>query len=96
MIVVILFILAVLGLILLFIKGPKYQGKMSYKLNVPLVLVGVLAFAGTTKLVLEKEYCPTILAILHLLMKIMDILTAWQLRYLIQESECRGITVKRR
>ena len=32
-IVVILFILAVLGLILLFIKGPKYQGKMSYKIG---------------------------------------------------------------
>lgn len=54
-IVVILFILAVLGLILLFFKGPKYQGKMSYKLNVPLVLAGVLAFAGTTKLALEKR-----------------------------------------
>lgn len=54
-IVVILFILAVLGLILLFFKGPKYQGKLSYKLNAPLVLVGVLAFAGTTKLALEKR-----------------------------------------
>lgn len=54
-IVVILFILAVLGLILLFFKGPKYQGKLSYKVNAPLVLVGVLAFAGTTKLALEKR-----------------------------------------
>lgn len=54
-IVVILFILAVLGLILLFFKGPQYQGKLSYKVNAPLVLVGVLAFAGTTKLALEKR-----------------------------------------
>ena len=36
-------------------KGPKYQGKMTYKLNIPLVLAGVLAFAGTTKLALEKR-----------------------------------------
>lgn len=54
-IVLILFVLAVLGLVLLFFKGPKYQGKMSYKMNIPLVLVVVLAFAGTTKLALEKR-----------------------------------------
>ena len=52
---VILFVLAILGLIWLFIKGPKYQGKMSYKWNVPLILAGVLAFAGTTKLALDKR-----------------------------------------
>ena len=54
-VVVILFVLAILGLIWLFIKGPKYQGKMSYKWNVPLILAGVLAFAGTTKLALDKR-----------------------------------------
>ena len=41
--------------VFLFLKGPKYQGKMTYKLNIPLVLAGVLAFAGTTKLALEKR-----------------------------------------
>lgn len=43
------------GLVLLFIKGPKYQGKLRYKVNVPLVLAGVLLFAGSTQLALEKR-----------------------------------------
>lgn len=54
-VVVILAVLAVLGLVLLFIKGPKYKGKLRYKVNIPLIIVGVLAFAGTTKLALEKR-----------------------------------------
>lgn len=54
-VVVILFVVAIAGLVFLFIKGPKYQGKMIYKLNIPLVLAGVLLFAGSTKLALEKR-----------------------------------------
>lgn len=54
-IVIILAAAAIVGLVFLFLKGPKYQGKMTYKLNIPLVLAGVLAFAGTTKLALEKR-----------------------------------------
>ena len=54
-IVIVLAVAAVIGLVFLFLKGPKYQGKMTYKLNIPLVLAGVLAFAGTTKLALEKR-----------------------------------------
>ncbi|QBE96330.1 Lipoteichoic acid synthase 2 [Blautia producta] len=54
-IVIVLAVAAIIGLVFLFLKGPKYQGKMTYKLNVPLVLAGVLAFAGTTKLALEKR-----------------------------------------
>lgn len=54
-VVVIAAVLAVLLLIVLFFKGPRYQGKMSYKVNVPLIAAGVLAFAGTTKLALEKR-----------------------------------------
>ena len=53
--VVIAVVIAVIGLIILFFKGPKYQGKLSYKINIPLILAGVLAFAGTTKLALEKR-----------------------------------------
>ena len=48
-------IAAIIGLTILFFKGPKYQGKLSYKVNVPLIIVAVLAFAGTTKLALEKR-----------------------------------------
>ena len=54
-IVIVLAVAAIIGLVFLFLKGPKYQGKMTYKLNIPLVLAGVLAFAGTTKLALEKR-----------------------------------------
>ena len=39
----------------MFLKGPKYRGKIKYYINVPLVLVGVLAFAGLTQLALEKR-----------------------------------------
>ena len=52
---VIMAVLAVIGLIILFFKGPRYQGKMRYKLNIPLIAVGIAAFAGTTKLALEKR-----------------------------------------
>lgn len=48
-------LLALAGLALLFFKGPRYQGTLKYKWNIPLVLAGVLAFAGTTKLALEKR-----------------------------------------
>lgn len=54
-VVVIVAVLAVIGLIILFFKGPRYQGKMRYKLNIPLIAVGITAFAGTTKLALEKR-----------------------------------------
>ena len=54
-VVVVLAVMAVLALILLFIKGPRYKGKFRYKVNIPLIIVGILAFAGTTKLALEKR-----------------------------------------
>ena len=53
--VVVLTVIAVLALVLLFIKGPRYKGKLRYKVNIPLIIVGILAFAGTTKLALEKR-----------------------------------------
>ncbi len=50
-------VVAVLAVFLawMFLKGPKYRGKIKYYINVPLVLVGVLAFAGLTQLALEKR-----------------------------------------
>lgn len=94
-VVVVLAVLAVLGLVLLFIKGPKYKGKLRYKVNIPLIIVGALAFAGTTKLALEKGYCPTILEILHLLMRITVIPTVWLQRFLTQESAAPEIIQRR-
>ncbi len=54
-VVVVLTVIAVLALVLLFIKGPRYKGKLRYKVNIPLIIVGILAFVGTTKLALEKR-----------------------------------------
>ena len=93
-IVIILAAAALIGLVFLFLKGPKYQGKMTYKLNIPLVLAGVLAFAGTTKLALEKRVLSNYFEILRLPMKTMDILTVWQPPYLTQASAVPGITLR--
>ena len=46
---------AALILLIILIKSPKYRGKLKYKVNIPLVLVGVLAFGGITQLALEKR-----------------------------------------
>ena len=52
---VILLVLVIGGLIWGFLKGPKYKGPLKYRYNVPLVLVGVLAFAGLTHQALDKR-----------------------------------------
>lgn len=49
-----LFVAAVI-LLYLFFKGPRYRGKMRYKLTIPMVIVGVVAMGGVTKLALEKR-----------------------------------------
>lgn len=57
-----LIVLVALGVVFLlyilfriFKKGWKYQGKIRYWLNIPLVVVGVIAFMATTNLALEKR-----------------------------------------
>lgn len=47
-----IFALTLIGLI---VKGPKFKGKLRYRWNIPLVLAGVLLFAGATQLALEKR-----------------------------------------
>ena len=47
--------IAVLILLIILIRSPKYRGKLKYKVNIPLVLVGVLVFGGITQLALEKR-----------------------------------------
>ena len=54
-VVCILFGILLLLLLALFVKGPKYQGKLKYRYNLPLVLAGAVAFAGVTQLALEKR-----------------------------------------
>lgn len=49
------FVIVILFLVRLFFKAPKYQGPLYYKWNVPLILVGILAFGGLTRLALEKR-----------------------------------------
>ncbi|MBS6194909.1 MAG: sulfatase-like hydrolase/transferase [Clostridiales bacterium] len=53
-------VLAALGCLILFFvwifrKGWKFQGKLRYWVNIPLILLAALAFAGTTRLALEKR-----------------------------------------
>ena len=47
--------IAVLILLIILIRSPKYRGKLKYKVNIPLVLAGVIAFGGITQLALEKR-----------------------------------------
>ena len=47
--------LAVIILMIILIRSPKYRGKLKYKVNIPLVLAGILAFGGITQLALEKR-----------------------------------------
>lgn len=47
--------LLVLGFVWIFRKGWKYQGKLRYWINIPLIIVGILAFAATSRLALEKR-----------------------------------------
>lgn len=54
-VVIIALIVVLIGLGLIFRKGWKYQGKMRYWVNIPLILVGVVIFAGASKLALEKR-----------------------------------------
>ena len=54
-VVIIGLILLILLLVWIFRKGWKYQGKIRYWVNIPLIIVGILAFAGTSRLALEKR-----------------------------------------
>ena len=42
-------------LLLLFIKGPRYQGKVKYRYCIPLICAAVFVFTGVTQLALEKR-----------------------------------------
>ncbi|MCH1984291.1 LTA synthase family protein [Ruminococcus sp. OA3] len=54
-IVLALLVLLICGLVWLAVKAPKYQGKMYYRLNIPLVLAGIGAFVMVTNVALEKR-----------------------------------------
>ncbi len=54
-VVVILMVVVFAGLVLLFFKAPKYQGRLYYRYNIPLFLAAVLAFSGVTRVALEKR-----------------------------------------
>lgn len=73
--------IVVLGLLILLVKGPKYEQKIKYRYVIPLVIAGFVAFGGVTQLALEKGFCLIILAILRLLMRIMVILIVWRLLF---------------
>ena len=54
-IVMIIAMLVLIAMVILFVKGPRYRGKLRYRVNIPFVLIVVLAFAGTTRLALDKR-----------------------------------------
>ena len=47
--------LVLFALLILFIKGPKYQQKIKYRYVIPMIVVGAVAFGGVTQLALEKR-----------------------------------------
>lgn len=53
--VVILLVLVIAGLVLLFIRAPKYQGKMYYKIAIPLIVGLCLLFSAVTKIAIKKR-----------------------------------------
>lgn len=53
--IVILLVLILGSFVWLWFKGPKYQGKMRWYVNLPLVVVTVLLFWGSTNLAMEKR-----------------------------------------
>ncbi|MDD3339157.1 MAG: LTA synthase family protein [Lachnospiraceae bacterium] len=59
-IVVVILLLALLAaLVLVFIKAPKYRGKMRYLVNVPLIVVSCVLFAGVTKVAIGQRWIST-------------------------------------
>jgi len=82
--------LVLIAMIILFVKGPRYRGKLRYRVNIPFVLIVVLAFAGTTRLALDKRVLSNYFGNIAFI-RIMDIHTVWQLRFLIPESAVREI-----
>lgn len=54
-VVIVALILLIFSLIWIFRKGVKYQGKIRYWINIPLIIVGILAFSGISRLALEKR-----------------------------------------
>ena len=47
--------IVVLGLLILLVKGPKYEQKIKYRYVIPLVIAGFVAFGDVTQLALEKR-----------------------------------------
>ena len=54
-VVIILFLLLIAGLVWLAIKAPKYQGKMYYRLNIPLVIAAAASFLLVTNVALKER-----------------------------------------
>ncbi|MGN1140255.1 MAG: LTA synthase family protein [Oliverpabstia sp.] len=54
-VVIVALILLIFSLMWIFRKGVKYQGKIRYWINIPLIIVGILAFSGISRLALEKR-----------------------------------------
>ena len=100
--VCILFGILVILLLMLLIKGPKYQKKIKYRYNIPLILLAVALFAGSTQLALEKRVLSNYFGNIAFAYAEggafcgIPILTVWQLRFLIRESAVREIILRKK
>ena len=56
---VIAMLLVIAGVVWAFIKAPKYQGKMLYRLYIPGLLAAALAFAGVTRFAIDHRILST-------------------------------------
>ena len=88
--VCILFGILVILLLMLLVKGPKYQKKIKYRYNIPRILLEVHNWHW------RRGCFPITLEILLLHMRIMDILIVWQLRFSIRESVVREIILRKK
>lgn len=94
--VCILFGILVILLLMLLIKGPKYQKKIKYRYNIPLILLAVALFAGSTQLALEKRVLSNYFGNIAFAYEDYGILTVWQLRFSIRESVVREIILRKK
>ena len=67
-------------------QAGKFEGKIRYWVNIPLIAAGVAVFAGTTKLALDHRVLSNYFGNIAYAMKITDTPTVWPPRFLIRVS----------
>lgn len=84
------------ALLILFIKGPKYQQKIKYRYVIPMIVVGAVAFGGITQLALEKRVLSNYFGNIAFAYEDYGYLIVWQLLFLIRVSVSQEITQRKK